>query len=804
MQNIMIKKRSGDLKPLDITQIQSKAAKAVKGIKGARQDELEIKAQLQFFSGMTSKDIQQSLIKAAVDLISVEEPFWTFVAARLMSEDMYHSVGKLYEGKKGNPYSHSLEQYLTYGVDQGRINSSFWRKYDLEELNNYIDGERDLLFNYIGLQTFYDRYLLKDLSGDLFELPQHMFMAIAMFLSQNEKDFMKSTKEIYDMISKFEVMLATPTLSNARTNRNQLSSCYANSVADTIEGIFDAYKDYALLSKFGGGIGTDWANVRASNGSIDDHENAAGGIIPFLKITNDVAIAVDQLGVRKGSIAIYIEPWHLDIADFVDLKKNSGEERRRAHDLFPSIWMNDLFMERAELDLPWTLFDPYETPDLHELYGNEFKAKYEEYEARTDLRTETISAKDLWKKMLTSYFETGMPFLAFKDEANRRNPNKHTGVIRSSNLCQEIFQVTSPNHYGVLLELENGTSICVEEHDDVVVLINGKEAVKLGKKVSNIDTLIIDGKEEGIDFISKIITKPGRTLVCNLASVNLSRINSDEDLARIIPIAIRALDNVVDLNLYPISQASRTNKLSRSIGLGVMGEAQMIAEKGLVWGTQEHFELVDEVMENVHYHAIKASSLLGKEKGSYPEFEGSEWNKGIITYDTANKDAIALTSRTPNEERLAELRVLVSQWMRNGYIMAVAPTGTISIVVGTTQTIEPIYKKIWSEENLSGLIKVTAPNLSLDNWAGYVPAYDVDQLMLIKAGAVRQKWIDQGQSLNVFLDPAKASGKVMNAIYMLAWKLGIKSTYYLRSQSPSSKEDEPDINDRSIECKDCQ
>jgi len=805
MQQIMVKNREGDLIPADIKQIQSKTAKAVKGLSGVSQDELETDAGIQFYTGMTTKEVQQIFIKTAVDKIDIDAPNWTYVASRMFFQDIYHDVGKLFNGKKGDPYSHTLKEYLDYGVTQGRINESFSILFDLEDLNNYIEPDRDLKFNYLGIKTFYDRYMLKDKEGMLFELPQHMFMAVSMFLAQREENPGVWAKKFYDMISKFEVMLATPTLSNARTNRNQLSSCYANSVPDNIEGIFDAFKDYGLLSKFGGGIGTDWANVRAGNSIIDDHKGAAGGYIPFLKIVNDIALAVDQLGVRKGSIAIYTEPWHLDIQDFIDLKKNSGEERRRAHDLFPSIWMNGLFMDRAEADEEWTLFDPYETPDLHEKYGDEFKLAYESYEKNPNIRKEVIKAKDLWKKILTSYFEVGMPFLAFKDEANRRNQNKHSGIMRSSNLCQEIFQVTSPNEYGILAEFEDGGSVIFEEFDELIVSRNGIESKKLGKKVSNIDSLLIDGELRNIEYISKIIVKRGRTLVCNLASVNLSKINTDEDFAKIVPTAVRALDNVIDLNLYPIRQAKETNKLSRAIGLGVMGEAQMIAESGgIVWGSQEHFEKIDEIMENLSYHTVKSSAMLAKEKGSYPEFEGSEWSKGIIHYDTANIEAIKLTNRTPNEERLSELRKLAKEGMRNGYLMAVAPTGTISIVVGTTQTIEPVYKRKWMEENLSGLIPVVAPNLSPDTWQGYVPAYEVDQISLIKAAAIRQKWIDQGQSLNVFIPTNKASGKYFNAIYVTAYKLGLKSTYYLRSESPEIIEDDEAVNDRSIECKDCQ
>ena len=340
-------------------------------------------------------------------------------------------------------------------------------KYDLDDLNDYIKPERDLQFTYLGIRTLYDRYLLKDRENKPIELPQHLFMGVAMFLAQNELNCQEWAKKFYDVISKFEVMVATPTLSNARTPRHQLSSCYIGSTPDKIEGIFDAYKEMALLSKFGGGIGWDWSKVRGMGSYIDGHKNAAGGIVPFLKITNDIAIAVDQLGTRKGAIAVYIEPWHIDIWDFIDLKKNSGEERRRAHDLFPALWINDLFMKRVAEDGVWTLFDPYETGDLTDLHGEAFEKRYLEYEKDPNILKEKVKAKELWKKILMSYFEVGNPFLCFKDTANKVNPNDHCGIIRSSNLCTEIFQNTESNHYKIQVKFTDGTVVWYEEEEDV-------------------------------------------------------------------------------------------------------------------------------------------------------------------------------------------------------------------------------------------------------------------------------------------------------------------------------------------------
>jgi ribonucleoside-diphosphate reductase alpha chain len=644
----------------------------------------------------------------------------------------------------------------------------------------------------------YDRYLIKDRNSDPIELPQHMFMGIAMFLAQREGDKKQEwAKKFYDMISTFEVMLATPTLSNARTPRHQLSSCYIGSTPDNIEGIFDSYQEMAMLSKFGGGIGWDWTQVRSIGSYIDGHKNAAGGTIPFLKITNDIAIAVDQLGTRKGAIAVYLEPWHMDINDFLDLKKNSGEERRRAHDLFPSLWISDLFMKRAEADGIWTLFDPYQTKELTTLYGEEFEKRYIELENDDDIIKEHVKAKVLWKKILTSYFETGLPFLCFKDNANRANPNDHYGTIRSSNLCTEIFQNTNPNTYKTLLKFEDGTSISYDE-DEVVKVDSGVS--KPANKVTALDS--IDGKQIFIVEKEKV---DGDTAVCNLASVNLSRVNTKEDIERIVPIAMRALDNVIDLNFYPVEKVKRTNLKSRSVCLVVMGEAQMLAEQEIMWGTQEHFDKIDEVMEAVSYNAIRSSSNIAKEKGAYPEFQGSKWSRGIMPMDHANAEVINLVDRGglfASNYDWDELRQKVkTDGMRNGYLMAIAPTSSISILTGTTQAIEPVYKRKWFEENLSGLIPVVAPKLSPETWAYYTPAYDLNQTILIKAAAVRQKWIDQGQSLNIFISLDKASGKYLNEIYMLAWKLGLKSTYYLRSQSPEASSD---VEDRSMECVGCQ
>ncbi|TQV61926.1 MAG: ribonucleoside-diphosphate reductase subunit alpha [Sulfurovum sp.] len=783
---IRVVKRDGRVEKLDITKIQKYTHESVEGLENVSQSELEVDAKLQFRDMISTEDIQQTLIKTAVDKIDIDRPDWTFVASRLFLYDLYHKVS----GFTG--YKH-LKEYFKKGEEEGRILLGLKDRYDLEDLNNYLEPSRDLQFNYLGVKTLYDRYLIKDKENKPIELPQHLFMAVAMFLAQNEEDAQGWAKKFYDLLSKFEVMTATPTLSNARSSRHQLSSCYIGSTPDNIEGIFDAYKEMALLSKFGGGIGWDWSLVRGMGSFIDGHKHAAGGVVPFLKITNDIAVAVDQLGTRKGAIAVYLEPWHSDIRDFIDLRKNSGEERRRAHDLFPAIWINDIFMERVRDDEHWTLFDPYEVKDLTQLHDDDFNKRYLQLELDESITKEKISAKGLWKDILRAYFETGSPFLAFKDSANRANPNAHQGIIRSSNLCTEIFQNTSPNYYKIKVVYDDQSEDIFDE-EFMVTTDNG--VYKPAKKISALDT--IAGKKVWIvekDMID------GDTAVCNLASINLSKIHTTEDIARVVPTAIRMLDNVIDLNFYPLAKVKKTNEKTRAIGLGVMGEAQMLAQNAIAWGSSEHLEKIDAIMESVSYYAISSSSDLAKEKGKYPTYANSEWSKGIFPIDKANKNALKLVDRvggyTHDWENLREKVKL--DGMRNGYLMAIAPTSSISILTGTTQAIEPIYKRKWFEENLSGLIPVVAPKLSSETWQYYTPSYDLDQNMLVKAGAIRQKWIDQGQSLNIFITLDKASGRYLNEIYMNAWKYGLKSTYYLRSQSP-----ETNVEDRSMECFGCQ
>lgn len=792
MNSLTVVKRNGRIENLDITKIQKYTSSSVKGLVGVSQSELEVDAKIHFRDKITTEEIQITLIKTAVDKIDIDSSNWTFVAARLFLYDLYHKVN----GFTG--YNH-LKDYIKKGQDENKLLKGFSDKFDLDFLNDKIVPDRDLQFNYLGVKTLYDRYLLKDRKQNPIELPQHMFMAISMFLASREEDPNFWAVEFYNVLSKFEVTTATPTLANARSTRHQLSSCYVGSMPDNIEGIFDSYKEMALLSKYGGGVGWDFNKIRGLGSYIDGHKNAAAGVIPFLKITNDIAVAVDQLGTRKGAIATYLEVWHIDINDFIDLRKNSGEERRRTHDLFPALWICDLFMKRVEENGFWTLFDPYECKELTDLYGEKFEEKYIEFETRKDISKEHINAKDLWKKILTNYFESGLPFLCFKDNANRVNPNSHKGLIRSSNLCTEIFQNTSPTFYNIKIEFEDGSVKFLDEEE----IINTDEGIsKKANKLTSLDSIF--GKRI---FITERLGSGGETAVCNLASINLSKINTRENIERVVPIAIRMLDNVIDLNFYPNRKVRATNLKNRAIGLGVMGEAEMLATNQIEWGSKEHFEKIDKIMELISFNAINSSSEIALQKGKYLDFEGSNWSKGIFPIDLANIESLKLTDRTLIDVCDWEsLRQKVKKnGIRNGYLMAIAPTSSISILVGTTQTIEPIYRKKWFEENLSGMIPNVVPNLNLETYNYYKNAYEIDQRSIIKAAAIRQKWIDQGQSVNIFMDLQKASGKYLNEIYMLAWKLGLKSTYYLRSQSPDAeKQTNGDIIDRSVECFNCQ
>ena len=800
-------RRNGKLEDIDISKIQKQTAICDKFADTDR-SELEVDSQIQFFDGITSKQIQETLINTAVSKIDVEAPNWTFVASGLFLNNIYHEVGAKYGGAKGNAYSIHLADVIITGKQQSRYVSQLAMNplIDLDELNSYIKPERDEQFTYLGIKTLYDRYLVKDSEGVPIELPQQMFMLIAIFLAHHEKDPMQWAKKFYDNISTFDVMLATPTLSNARRVRHQLSSCYVGSSPDNIEGIFGDYGEMALLSKFGGGIGWDYSKIRSIAGEIDGHPDVAGGLIPFIKIDNDIAIAVDQLGTRKGAIAVYSAIYSKDLYDFVDLRKNNGEERRRTHEIFPALLIHDAFMEAVVNKEDWIMVDPDEVLkkldiDMSNLYDLEFNEAWKVIVNSNEISKNILPAVQVWRYIITSYFETGSPFLMFKDEANRRNPNKHSGIIRSSNLCTEIFQNTEPSEYNMEITLLDGRKLKGGEKD-YIVTDDGEE-----KELNHLSQMdYIDGTR--IVTLEKL-REGGKTAVCNLGSVNLSQVITKEDFERVIPVLVRMLDNVITLNYYPNAKTYNTVKQTRAIGCGVMGEAHRIANMQIHWGSDEHREELDRVMEVFSYNVIKASANLALERGAYPEFEGSEWSKGTLPgMDFNNMKQGALENLVAHEDGLVydtewdDLKTFVQDvGVRNGYMMSIAPTSSISILTGTSQAIEPIYKQKWFEENLSGLIPVTAPDIGVHNVNYYPSAYDVDQESIIRLGGIRQRWIDQGQSLNIFAKLGITSGPQLSKLYILGWKLGLKSNYYLRSQSPEA---DNNVEDRSMECVGCQ
>lgn len=812
-----VSKRNGEIVDFDENKFSKIIPYLAKDLSGIKIEDLLEEVRIQLNDGISTSSILKLYENTASSKIDVAAPNWSFVAARVLLFDMYKQYG-------GHAEYPKLVEYLEKGYKANRIIKGLGDFFDLNKLDQAIDMERDKLFNYLALRTVRDKYLLKDQEGKIIELPQHMWMGVAMFLASRYAniegyDVNDLAIEFYNVMSKLEFVPATPILSNARTVRHQLSSCYVGSTDDSIEGIFDSLKSMALLSKYGGGIGWDFNNIRSIGDSIAGHKGVSSGVIPFLKIVNDTAIAVDQLGLRKGAIACYIEPWHGDIKDFLDLRKNSGEERRRAHDLFPALWIPDLFMERILEDGEWCLFSPNQVPDLHHLYGDAFKARYEEYEKMEDKVVERLKAKDLWKIILRNYFETGLPFLCFKDIANTTNPNQHSGKIYSSNLCTEIFQNTKASNYNIFVNtVGNGTVLNKEKlPTEISVKTFGRnDVVKSSRKVTTLDKYEINGKEINILPHDKnpvernVYTnepQDGEIAVCNLGSINLERVNTTEDIERVCKSGVLMLDAVLDLNFTPIKDAATHISKYRSIGIGVMGEAAMTALKQIHFGSIEHRKLIHNIMEDVLYYSVKASMELAKLLGKYSNFEGSLWSKGIFPHDFWDTD------RLRNNYQLTENEPLRRDWdtlkeevkihgMRNGYLLSIAPTSNISIVSSTTQTIEPIYKQQWMEENATGVIPAVVPNIGLETVNYYKSAYNIEQIKLVELAAIRQRFIDQGQSLNLFFNVNNVSAKDLHICYTRAWELGLKSTYYLRSMS--KEVEESDVVDRSMECEGCQ
>ncbi|GED17035.1 ribonucleoside-diphosphate reductase subunit alpha [Aneurinibacillus migulanus] len=691
-----------------------------------------------------AEDITRALYTSAVELISKEEPDWTYVAARAYLTKLYKEAARNrgYKSYVEQPYGsfYRLVKQLTDQDIYKRELLDTYSKENLEELGDVIDFELDKKFTYIGLLTLTERYLTTDFSGRMFELPQERFMIIAMQLMINEPEEKRLAlvKEAYWALSNQYMTVATPTLSNAGKARGgQLSSCFIDTVDDSLQGIYDSNTDIARLSKMGGGIGTYLGKIRARGSSIRGYENKSSGVIPWIRQLNNTAVSVDQLGTRKGSVAVYLDVWHKDILAFLDLKLNNGDERLRAHDVFPGVCIPDIFMEAVENREEFHLFDPHEVRQvmgysLEDFYDEEpgqgsFRTKYGECVNHPSLSRITVPAIDIMKRMMISQLETGTPFMFYRDTVNRANPNKHQGMIYSSNLCTEILQNMS------------ATTV----------------------------------KEEMLEDGEIVIRKtPGDFVVCNLSSINLGRAVPDGVLERLIPIQIRMLDNVIDINKIEVLQAQRTNKRYRAVGLGTFGLHHLLARKGIKWESEEAVAYNGSLYERINYLAIQASMELAKEKGAYPLFAGSEWESGVF-----------FTQREYDTEEWKQLAADVAEnGMRNGYLFAIAPTGSTSIIAGSTASIDPVYELISYEEKTTYKIANPAPDLSPQTIWHYKTAFHIDPHWSIQQAAVRQRHIDQGQSFNFYVRPDIHARDFLQ-LHISAWKNGLKTTYYVRSRA---------------------
>ncbi|WP_250278971.1 ribonucleoside-diphosphate reductase subunit alpha [[Clostridium] colinum] len=746
---INIKKRDGSLEKLSVEKTKKVIAFACEDIEGCSPQELELDAKLQFRDGMTTKEIQKTLIQTAIEkVIYVEDDGygnlvkkininWQYVASRLLIYDLYK------EAAINRNYNHfgygdflELVKSLTEQNLYGNYILENYSEEEIKELGNYIKSDRDNLFNYDGLNLLSKRYLVKSLDGKILELPQERFLIIAMHIAIPEKEKkVYYAKKFYDIMSTLKMTVATPTLANAGTPFYQLSSCFISTVGDNLWSIYDVNQKFAQVSKHGGALGIYMGKVRALNSDIRGNKNSSGGVIPWIRLYNDTAIAVDQLGRRKGSASITLDIWHKDLYDFLDLKTNNGDDRRKAHDIFPSLSIPNLFMERLEKRENWALFDPYQVKKEMGYYledyfddedNKEFTNRYIECENNPNLDKIVTPCLDIMKKILKSAVETGTPFIFFRDTVNRANPNKHKGIIYASNLCHEIAQNTSESS---LIE--------EEEKDDIVT--------------------------------TKI--KPGDMVTCNLNSVNLGKV-SKEELKDCIPLQIRMLDNVITLNKLPVLDAKVTSNKYRAIGLGTSGYHHYLVNNKIMWESEQHLQEADSLFEELAYNAIKSSMELAKEKGAYEAFEGSEWQTGEY-----------FDKRNYTSERWQKLKEDVKKYgIRNGYIMAVAPTGSTSNIANTTAGIDPIFKKFFVEEKKGIYVPKTAPNLCDENFWLYKEAHYIKQDWSIKACAIRQRHIDQAQSFNLYITH-ELSAKDIFDMYINCWRMGIKTIYYIRNQS---------------------
>lgn len=679
------------------------------------------------------------LIKASVELISKEAPKWEYIASRFLSYELHEEISARMQKLELSRFSNKLK----YLEEQGYYGDYIRKAYsdaEIDELGAYLKDERDALFTYSGLELVKKRYLMCSHSHEVLETPQEMFMGIAMHLAMPEKERVYWAKQIYDILSQLQVTMATPTMSNARKPYHQLSSCFIDTVEDTLNNIYKSIDNFAQVSKYGGGMGLYFGKVRANGSDIRGFEGAAGGVIRWIKLVNDTATAVDQLGVRQGAVAVYLDAWHKDLPEFLNLRTNNGDDRMKAHDVFPAVCYPDLFWKMAKEDLnaTWYLMCPHEIHKikgyhLEDFYGEEWEERYFDCVQDPRVPKRAMVLKDLVRLILKSAVETGTPFTFNRDHVNRMNPNSHAGMIYCSNLCTEIAQNMKA------LELEESR----------IVEVNG-------------ETIVVNESKSG-DFV-----------VCNLASLSLGNIdvNKDEELSHIIHVIVRALDNVIDLNYYPIPYAKITNRKYRPIGLGVSGYHHMLVKQGLRFESEEHLQFTDALFEKINYYAIQASSELAKEKGSYQEFTGSDWQSGAY-----------FTKRSYVSDSWKQLEALVQkQGMRNAWLMAIAPTSSTSIIAGTTAGVDPIMNKYFLEEKKGSMIARVAPDLDAKTFWLYKNAHLIDQEWVVRAAGIRQRHIDQAQSVNLYITNEFTLRQVL-MLYIHAWEYGVKTIYYVRSKS---------------------
>ncbi|QFU76941.1 ribonucleoside-diphosphate reductase subunit alpha [Halioglobus maricola] len=762
----------GSRVPLDLERLHTIVSEACDGLSDVSEADILDEALKNLYDGVTADELSTSLVITARTMIE-QDPNYSYVAARLL-EDNLRAEALSFMGLANSAthaemvqlYPAALPAYVAKGVELELLAPGLL-DYDLELLGRAILPERDKQFTYLGLQTLYDRYFIH--SDEVrFELPQVFFMRVAMGLATEEADKNARAIEFYELLSSFDYMSSTPTLFNAGTLRPQLSSCYLTTVPDDLHGIYGSIQDNAMLSKFAGGLGNDWTPVRSLGAYIKGTNGKSQGIVPFLKVVNDTAVAVNQGGKRKGAVCAYLETWHMDIEEFVELRKNTGDDRRRTHDMNTANWIPDLFMKRVFNDEEWTLFSPSDVPDLHDLYGKAFEERYAYYEAMAaagEIKLfKTVKAENLWRKMLGMLFETGHPWITFKDPCNIRSPQQHVGVVHSSNLCTEITLNTSA--------------------DEIAV--------------------------------------------CNLGSVNLPQ-HIDENglnltkLRKTIGTAVRMLDNVIDINYYSVDTARNSNMKHRPVGMGVMGFQDALYKQHMSYASEEAVTFADRSMEAISYYAIEASSALAAERGTYSSYEGSLWSQGIFPVDSLQtlvneRGADYISANFDQTLDWPALRAQVQQnGMRNSNVMAIAPTATIANITGVSQSIEPTYQNLYVKSNLSGEFTVVNPYLVSDLkerglWDGvmvndlkyydgsvqaidrvpddlkaiYSTAFEVEPRWLVDAASRRQKWIDQAQSLNLYIN--NANGKKLDITYRMAWYSGLKTTYYLRSLAATGTE----------------